>query len=77
MLRRFRECVIRQRSGAGSVDVPPTGYTARLNSDGLTAQGKSAMNAAIGHCMSKALAILWGVWCSGRDFDPTLGAPRA
>ena len=27
-----------------AIDVPPTGYTARLNSDGLTAQGKSAMN---------------------------------
>jgi len=26
---------------------------------------------AIGHCMSKALAIVWGVWRSGRDFDPT------
>jgi hypothetical protein len=58
------------------LDVPPTGYTARLNSDGLTAQGKSAMN-AIGRCMSKVLAIVWGVWRSGRDFDPTLGAPRA
>jgi transposase len=40
------------------------------------AQGKSAMN-AIGHCMSKALAIVWGVWRSGLDFDPTLGGPRA
>jgi len=39
------------------------------------AQGKSAMN-AIGHCMSKALAIVWGVWRTGRDFDPTLGGPR-
>ena len=36
------------------------------------AQGKSAMN-AIGHCMSKSLAIVWGVWRSGLDFDPTLG----
>jgi hypothetical protein len=26
--------------------------------------------------MSKALAIVWGVWRSGRDFDPTLGGPR-
>jgi hypothetical protein len=25
--------------------------------------------------MSKVLAIVWGVWRSGRDFDPTLGAP--
>ena len=40
------------------------------------AQGKTAMN-ALGHCMSKSLAIVWGVWRSGRDFDPTLGGPRA
>jgi transposase len=39
------------------------------------AQGKSAMN-ALGHCMSKALAIIWGVWRSGLDFDPTLGGPK-
>src|SRR6266567_1616510 len=39
------------------------------------AQGKSAMN-ALGHCMSKALAIIWGVWRSGLEFDPTLGGPR-
>jgi transposase len=39
------------------------------------AQGKSAMN-AVGHCMSKALSIVWGVWRSGLDFDPTLGGPR-
>lgn len=39
------------------------------------AQGKTAMN-AIGHCMSKSLAIVWGVWRSGRDFDPTLGVSR-
>ena len=38
------------------------------------AQGKTAMN-ALGHCMSKSLAIVWGVWRSGRDFDPTLGGP--
>jgi len=31
---------------------------------------------ALGHAMSKALAIVWGVWRSGRDFDPTLGGPR-
>lgn len=40
------------------------------------AQGKSAMN-AVGHCMSKALSIIWGVWRSGQDFDPTLGGPKA
>lgn len=39
------------------------------------AQGKSAMN-AVGHCMSKALAIVWGVWRSGKDFDPTIGGPK-
>jgi transposase len=39
------------------------------------AQGKSAMN-VLGHSMSKALAIVWGVWRSGSDFDPTLGGPR-
>jgi len=31
------------------------------------AQGKSKMN-AVGHCMKKSLAIVWGVWRSGRDF---------
>jgi transposase len=31
------------------------------------AEGKSKMN-ALGHCMKKALAIVWGVWRSGRDF---------
>lgn len=35
------------------------------------AQGKSKMN-ALGHCMKKALALVWGVWRSGRDFDPSL-----
>lgn len=34
------------------------------------AAGKSAMN-ALGHCMSKALAIVWGVWRGGKDFDPS------
>jgi transposase len=34
------------------------------------AQGKSKMN-ALGHCMRKALSIVWGVWRSGSDFDPT------
>jgi transposase len=37
------------------------------------AQGKAKMN-ALGHCMKKALAIVWGVWRSGRDFDPTANA---
>lgn len=31
------------------------------------AQGKSKMN-AVGHCMKKALAIVWGVWRSGTDY---------
>jgi transposase len=31
------------------------------------AEGKSKMN-ALGHCMKKALAIVWGVWRSGADF---------
>lgn len=31
------------------------------------AAGKSKMN-ALGHCMKKALAIVWGVWRSGHDF---------
>jgi transposase len=38
------------------------------------AQGKSKMN-ALGHCMGKALAIVWGVWRNQRDFDPTGGRP--
>lgn len=33
------------------------------------AAGKSKMN-ALGHCMGKALSIVWGVWRNGRDFDP-------
>jgi len=33
------------------------------------AAGKSKMN-AVGHCMSKALSLVWGVWRGGRDFDP-------
>jgi transposase len=37
-------------------------------------QGKAPMN-AIGHCMAKALAIVWGVWRSGQDFDPNKGGP--
>ncbi|MBJ7607137.1 MAG: hypothetical protein JF885_12715 [Candidatus Dormibacteraeota bacterium] len=35
------------------------------------AAGRSPMN-AIGHCMAKALDLVWGVWRSGRDFDPAL-----
>jgi transposase len=31
--------------------------------------GKSKMN-ALGHCMSKALSLVWGVWRNGADFDP-------
>ena len=34
------------------------------------AQGKSKMN-ALGHCMKKALSLVYGVWRSGRDFEPT------
>jgi hypothetical protein len=26
--------------------------------------------------MSKALAIVWGVWRSGLDFDPNLGGAK-
>ena len=33
------------------------------------AAGKSKMN-ALGHCMRKALSIVWGVWRNGVDFDP-------
>jgi transposase len=36
------------------------------------AAGKSKMN-ALGHCMRKALGIVWGVWRNGADFDPTWG----
>jgi transposase len=36
------------------------------------AAGKSKMN-AIGHCMRKALSIVWGVWRNGRDFDANWG----
>lgn len=34
--------------------------------------GKSKMN-ALGHCMRKALSIVWGVWRNGADFDPAWG----
>lgn len=33
------------------------------------AAGKSKMN-ALGHCMRKALSLVWGVWRNGHDFDP-------
>jgi len=33
------------------------------------AAGKSKMN-ALGHCMSKSLSLVWGVWRGDRDFDP-------
>jgi transposase len=35
--------------------------------------GKSKMN-ALGHCMRKALSIVWGVWRNGQDFDPVWGS---
>ena len=37
------------------------------------AAGKSKMN-ALGHCMSKALSLVWGVWRNGQDFDPDWGS---
>jgi transposase len=40
------------------------------------AQGKAPMN-AIGHCMAKSLAIVWGVWRSGQNFDPNKGGRNA
>jgi transposase len=40
------------------------------------AAGKSKMN-ALGHCMWKALSIVWGVWRNGQDFDPNLGGVEA
>jgi transposase len=33
------------------------------------AAGKSKMN-ALGHCMRKALSLVWGIWRNGQDFDP-------
>jgi len=36
------------------------------------AAGKSKMN-ALGHCMRKALSLVWGVWRNGEDFDPRWG----
>ena len=47
---------------------------AKVNLHGLV--GLLPSYNAMGHCMSKALAIIWGVWRSGLDFDPTLGGPR-
>ena len=35
--------------------------------------GKSKMN-ALGHCMRKALSLVWGVWRNGTDFDPAWGS---
>ena len=35
--------------------------------------GKSKMN-ALGHCMRKALSLVWGVWRNGQDFDPNWGS---
>jgi transposase len=32
------------------------------------AAGKTKMN-ALGHCMRKALSLVWGVWRNGKDFD--------
>jgi transposase len=37
------------------------------------AAGKSKMN-ALGHCMRKALSLVWGVRRNGQDFDPNWGA---
>lgn len=39
-------------------------------------QGKAPMN-ALGHCMAKSLAIVWGVWRSGQNFDPNKGGRKA
>ncbi len=36
------------------------------------AAGKSKMN-ALGHCMRKALSLVWGVWRNAQDFDPNWG----
>ena len=35
--------------------------------------GKSKMN-ALGHCMRKALSLVWGVWRNETDFDPDWGS---
>ena len=39
------------------------------------AAGKSRMN-AVGHCMSKALSLVWGVWRGGEPFDAAHGSRR-
>jgi transposase len=41
----------------------------RAHYDRKRAAGKSKMN-ALGHCMRKALSLVWGVWRNGVDFDP-------
>ncbi len=38
------------------------------------AAGKSKMN-ALGHCMRKALSLVWGVWRNEKDFDPNWPSP--
>lgn len=38
------------------------------------AAGKTKMN-ALGHCMRKALSLVWGVWRNGKDFDPNWASP--
>ena len=38
------------------------------------AAGKSKMN-ALGHCMRKALSLVWGVWRNGQDFDANWARP--
>ena len=35
--------------------------------------GKSKMH-ALGHCMSKALDLVWGVWRNEADWDPDWGS---
>jgi len=37
-------------------------------------QGKSKMN-ALGHCMKKSLAIVWGIWRGDHDFQPEPPTP--
>ena len=39
------------------------------------ATGKSRMN-AVGHCMSKPLSLVWGVWRGGEPFDAGHGSRR-
>ena len=31
---------------------------------------------AVGHCMSKALSFVWGVWRGGEPFDAAQGCRR-